>query len=113
MPEQLTKYPDVTIQVLQTGGAQCGEGAEQKILRACPPASFCKLPGGEICVYGLPDAAKMTQIKAADWTSLTNSLQLPSSGPFFGASTIGAVVVALLAGAAIGLLVSRRRKATN
>ncbi|AOX99590.1 hypothetical protein [Jeongeupia sp. USM3] len=67
MPEQLTKHPDVTLQVLRSAGAQCGEGAPQTILRQCPEKQFCKLPGGEICVYGLPEAVRMTQLTGADW----------------------------------------------
>ena len=59
MPEQLTKHPDVTLQVLRSAGAQCGNGAPQEILQACPAARFCKLPGGEICVYGLTDAPRI------------------------------------------------------
>jgi hypothetical protein len=27
MPEQLTKHPEVTLQVLQSGGARCASGA--------------------------------------------------------------------------------------
>ncbi len=30
MPEQISKYPEVTIQVLKGAGARCGERAEQK-----------------------------------------------------------------------------------
>jgi hypothetical protein len=62
MPEQITKYPDVTLQVLKGAGAQCGEGAAQKILTKCPAARFCALPTGEICVYGIDEIAQMTQI---------------------------------------------------
>ena len=62
MPEQLTKYPEVTIHVLRSAGAKCGEGSVQEILTKCPAESFCKLPRGEVCVYGLADVSKMTQI---------------------------------------------------
>jgi hypothetical protein len=55
MPEQLTKHPEVTIQVLRSAGVKCGEGSVQEILTKCPADSFCKLPGGEICVYGLSE----------------------------------------------------------
>ena len=48
MPEQITKYPDVTLQVLKGAGAVCGEGAPQKILKQCPAARFCALPTGEM-----------------------------------------------------------------
>ena len=35
MPEQITKYPDVTLQVLRESGAVCGQGAPQNILKTC------------------------------------------------------------------------------
>jgi hypothetical protein len=62
MPEQITKYPDVTLKVLKGAGAVCGEGAPQKILTRCPAERFCALPTGEICVYGINEIASMTQI---------------------------------------------------
>jgi hypothetical protein len=62
MPEQISKYPDVTLQVLREGGAVCGQGAPQKILKQCPRDRFCSLRTGEICVYGINDIPKMTQI---------------------------------------------------
>lgn len=74
MPEQLTKHPEVTLQVLRSAGAKCGEGAKQEILTQCPAARFCKLPGGELCVFGLSDASKMTQVSPAEWKALLQSL---------------------------------------
>jgi hypothetical protein len=62
MPEIITKYPDVTTQVLASAGARCGVGEPQKILTRCPRESFCAFPGGEVCVYGLGDVPKMTQV---------------------------------------------------
>jgi hypothetical protein len=62
MPEQISKYPDVTLEVLKGAGALCGEGAPQKILTQCPSERFCSLPTGEICVYGIKDIPQMTQI---------------------------------------------------
>src|SRR5512139_1716612 len=62
MPEQISKYPDVTIQILKGAGARCGEGLEQQILKKCPPERFCALPTGEICVYGIGDIPLMTQV---------------------------------------------------
>lgn len=70
MPEQLTKHPDVTLQVLRSGAAQCGEGLPQSILTQCPAERFCKLPGGEICVFGLPDVGRMTQVTLAEWQAV-------------------------------------------
>jgi hypothetical protein len=74
MPEQLTKHPDVTLQVLRSSGARCAEGAKQEILTQCPAQRFCKLPGGELCIFGLPEAQKMTQITSAEWRALVQSL---------------------------------------
>jgi hypothetical protein len=62
MPEQISKYPDVTLKVLKEAGARCGEGAKQKILTQCPRDQFCALPSGEICVYGIDQIPQMTQI---------------------------------------------------
>jgi hypothetical protein len=64
MPEQISKYPEVTLEVLKGAGARCGEGVQQKILKQCPAERFCSLPTGEICVYGVADIPTMTQIKA-------------------------------------------------
>ena len=63
MPEQISKYPDVTLKVLKEAGARCGEGAKQKILTQCPREQFCALQSGEICVYGIEQIPQMTQIK--------------------------------------------------
>ncbi len=62
MPEQISKYPGVTLKVLKGAGAVCGEGVPQKILKQCPSERFCSLPTGEICVYGIKDIPQMTQI---------------------------------------------------
>jgi len=117
MPEQLTKHPDVTLEVLRSAGAQCGAGAPQQILKSCPQARFCKLPGGEICVYGLGDAAQMTQIGAAEWQTV---LQAVTATPASAASAGGgaaslhpvpAMLSALglvLIGVAVGWVLKRR-----
>jgi hypothetical protein len=62
MPEQITKYPEVTFKVLEGGGARCGEGVQQKILTRCPQDQFCSLETGELCVYGISQIPQMTQI---------------------------------------------------
>jgi hypothetical protein len=62
MPEQISKYPDVTLQVLRESGAVCGQGAPQNILKQCPRERFCSLRTGEVCVYGINEIPKMTQI---------------------------------------------------
>ena len=66
MPEQITKYPEVTLQILKEAGARCGEGVEQKILKKCPPKLFCALPTGEICVYGIEEIPMMTQVSTRE-----------------------------------------------
>src|SRR3990167_5649569 len=86
MPEQLTKHPDVTLQVLRSAGAQCGTQAPQEILKTCPAERFCKLPGGEICVYGVADAPQMTQFTAADWQALAMATRAMPATPASAAS---------------------------
>lgn len=118
MPEQLTKHPDVTLQVLRSGGAQCGAGQPQEILKACPAERFCKLPGGEICVYGLGEMGRMTQISAAEWKSALAALPsgTPASGATPGAAAAEGVPMigaGFIAGAALALAVTgilRRRR---
>jgi hypothetical protein len=116
MPEQLTKHPEVTLQVLRSAGARCGEGAPQEILTRCPAERFCKLPGGEVCVYGLPQASQMTQISAADWTALGAQPppQPPVQAPATGADALLGGGIGLLVGAVIGIAGSRlwRRRPT-
>ncbi|OGB10812.1 MAG: hypothetical protein A3E79_10460 [Burkholderiales bacterium RIFCSPHIGHO2_12_FULL_61_11] len=112
MPEQLTRHPEVTLQVLRSAGAQCAEGAPQDILTSCPAERFCKLPGGEICVFGLSDASKMTQITTTEWRALL-PLALPESPPAPESVMNEALLsggLGLLAGVAIGLAFSYFRR---
>ena len=99
MPEQLTKHPEVTLQVLRSVGAQCADNSPQTILTRCPAERFCKLPGGELCIYGLPEAKQMTQVTPAEWRAVLQSLGKTSMAP---APEIGTDA---LAGAGIGLVV--------
>lgn len=112
MPEQLTKHPEVTLQVLRSSGAKCAQGETQDILTRCPAERFCKLPGGEICVFGLSDASRMTQITATEWRTLTpfTPAATPRSEAPFGAEVLLSGGIGLLAGAAIGFAVSRLRR---
>ncbi|SOZ08747.1 hypothetical protein [Cupriavidus taiwanensis] len=113
MPEQLTKHPDVTLQVLRSAGARCGEGETQAILRSCPPARFCKLPGGEVCVYGLDGARAMTQFTAADWQSLAplgrGGAEHAAAGPWNGMA-VGIFVAGVAAGALAAAVLARWRR---
>jgi hypothetical protein len=82
MPEQISKYPDVTLQILRESGAVCGQGAPQKILKQCPRDRFCSLQTGEICIFGLNDISKMTQITSQDLAqSCVRKLKRPPSYP--------------------------------
>lgn len=112
MPEQLTKHPGVTLEVLKSAGAKCGEGATQAILKSCPAERFCALPGGEICVYGLPDAARMTQIAPGELAAAAGVAPLPPAQPPPAAAQMPWpwLGVALLAGAALGAWLSRARR---
>ena len=107
MPEQLTKHPDVTLDVLRSAGLVCGErAAPQTILTKCPVDRFCKAPGGELCVYGLRDAASMAQITKADWEGMATIVPLFSAASEAAPATHdGPALQAAFAGAGSGLLV--------
>ena len=104
MPEQISKYPDVTLKVLKGAGARCGEGAKQQILTKCPREQFCTLPTGEICVYGIDQIPQMTQIKTDELARVVcppGEQASMASLPFSGAdmALMGMVfVVGLLVG---------------
>ncbi len=62
MPELLTKHPDIVKKVLQgTPGVVCGRGP-RRILEQCPLEWFCRLPTGELCIYGPDNWPEMTQM---------------------------------------------------
>jgi hypothetical protein len=110
MPEQLTKYPDVTLQVLRSAGAVCGGGAPQQILKQCPAERFCSLPGGELCIYGTGELAQMTQLTPQELAAVVcpgmpqgATLDLPAPGAL-------SLAVGFLAGLALGRLVRGRRR---
>ncbi|BAU47831.1 hypothetical protein SVA_1256 [Sulfurifustis variabilis] len=104
MPEQITKYPDTTLQVLKGAGARCGEGADQNILKQCPAERFCALPTGEMCIYGVAEIPQMTQVTTAEVAQVVcppNTL-LPGGEPV-------AAGIALAAGLVAGVSWRRRR----
>ena len=109
MPEQLTKHPEVTLQVLRSGGATCGASVPQAILTQCPAERFCKLPGGELCVYGFADAARMTQPGAADWQALAQAV-MPPPAPAAAGPALFYGVPGLLVGLALGAVLARLRR---
>ena len=104
MPEQLTKHPEVTLQVLRSAGATCSEGAKQEILVKCPASRFCKLPGGEICVYGVGEASQMTQISASDWRAMQVGLKMDM--PALQTVPFGTFLIAIALSIAAGMLLS-------
>jgi len=112
MPEQLSKYPEVTLQVLQGAGARCGPDVERKILGKCPAERFCAFDSGEICVYGLDQISQMTQLSVAELAGLVCS---PSSGSSTGAGALdwpeaGTLGVAFLLGLGLATLYNRFRR---
>lgn len=115
MPEQLTKHPEATLQLLRDAGARCGEVAQT--LTACPAERLCKLPGGEICVYGVGEAARMTQFEPADWQTLAGlapSVRVEAPGasaplaPVSPPAALASAVGLVLIGVAIGWMLKRR-----
>jgi hypothetical protein len=108
MPEQLTKHPDVTLQVLRSTGAKCGDGAPQEILTQCPAERFCKLPGGELCVFGLAESPRMTQLTSEDWQALAAAHMRKPEPMAFG-EALAAGGIGLIVGALLALMLSRRR----
>ncbi|HTI18937.1 MAG TPA: hypothetical protein VL598_14850 [Trinickia sp.] len=106
MPEQITKYPDVTLKVLQGAGAACGEGAPQKILTQCPAERFCALPTGEICVYGINEIPRMTQITVREIAAVVAPAkgEPNASPPLLATGWVDGAILAigLLAGFTLG-----------
>jgi hypothetical protein len=105
MPEQISKYPEVTLKVLKGSGAVCGEGANQRILTKCPADHFCSLRAGEICVYGIEEIPQMTQITPQEIAAIVcpdykESSIFPAS---FSDSEVIQVVLLFLLGVVIGL----------
>ena len=111
MPEQISKYPDVTLTVLKGAGAICGEGAPQNILTHCPGERFCSLATGEICVYGIADIPQMTQITMQELAQVV----CPSAhqGAVDSAAVWGIEAILLGTGFLVGLAVGRMRKRLN
>ena len=107
MPEQITKHPDVTIQVLKSAGAKCGPGVDKQILKKCPADRFCALPGGEMCIYGTDQIAQMTQITPRE---LCPPAKMGAGLPGVGWGDAGALGVTFALGLALGAVTLRRRK---
>jgi hypothetical protein len=113
MPEQITKHPDVTLEVLKSAGAKCGEGAPQQILKKCPADRFCALPGGEMCVYGIDQIPKMTQISTKELAGVVCP-PAKAAGLFNGVgwTDAGALGATFALGIALGAVVLRPRRSS-
>lgn len=110
MPEQITKYPDVTLKVLKGAGAVCGEGVTPKILKQCPPARFCSLPSGEMCIYGIAEIPSMTQINVREIAAVVDPKAPPDAMALWAPWWAGAGGVILGVGFFAGFLLGRYRK---
>jgi hypothetical protein len=109
MPEQISKYPDVTLKVLKGAGAVCDQGAPQKILTQCPANRFCALPTGEICVYGIKEIPQMTQITPKELAQVV--CPRAQLGHLLSGAISGADGVMLAAVFLAGLALGRARRA--
>jgi len=111
MPEQISKYPDVTLEVLKSAGAVCGEGAPQKILTQCPAKRFCSLPTGEICVYGINEIPQMTQITLQELAQVVYPKAQPRLGDSAAVWVAGGIILGavFLAGLMLGKLWRKSR----
>jgi hypothetical protein len=112
MPEQISKYPDVTLQVLRESGAACGQGAPQNILKQCPRDRFCSLRTGEICVFGINEIPKMTQISSQELASVVCPQARKAALFSAGVSALEAALIAavFLSGLGVGKLWRRPKK---
>lgn len=115
MPEQISKYPEVTLKVLKGTGAICGEGAEQKILAKCPQERFCSLKTGEICVYGISEIPQMTQVTTEEIASVVcpNHKQSSLFPSTFSVSEVIPIGVFFSIGLFIGLFWRKTNKSLN
>ena len=111
MPEQISKYPDVTLQVLKESGAVCGQGAPQNILKQCPRERFCSLRTGEICVYGIEEIPKMTQVTAQELAKVVCPQTQKAAVFSVGISALEAILIftVFISGVGLGKLWPGRR----
>ena len=106
MPEIISKYPDIVLQILKEAGIECGTGAKQQILVNCPAERFCSLPTGELCVYGLNDISKMTQISGAELANAASGARFP----VLTIEVIFLILIAIIIGIVIGILIKFKLK---
>ena len=109
MPEIITKYPEIVVKILQDAGAECGKGAEQKILTSCPPERFCSLPTGEICVYDLNEIPQMTQISTGEIVQVISNVSLPISS----SEVFILAIITFVIGIVFGILLDKKKLLLN
>lgn len=109
MPEIISKYPEITIRVLEDGGARCGAGEEPQILKTCPRERFCSLPTGEICVYGLNEIPRMTQITQEEIARVVTDRLPEPRAAFLNWEIFLFVLVAFILGLILGQRFLRRK----
>jgi hypothetical protein len=92
------------LQVLRESGAVCGQGAAQKILKQCPRDRFCSLRTGEICVFGINDIPKMTQITSQELAQVVCPQAQKATVSSAGISGLEAALIfaVFLSGLAVG-----------
>lgn len=106
MPEVISKYPEITFNVLKEAGAHCGPEVQPRILTKCPSERFCSLPTGEICVYGLDEIGKTTQISQQEIMAVMAAKLPLVKQPFsFGWLEI---FLALFVGLVFGIIISKK-----
>lgn len=111
MPEIISKYPDIVLQVLSRAGIDCGTGAAQKILTSCPAEKFCSLPSGEICVYGLNEIPQMTQVSNAEIAQIVSIA--PKETSILTTEVVILIILALVLGIILGILLNQKIKKKN
>lgn len=108
MPELITKYPDIVLQILHESGIECGTGSMQRILTSCPAENFCSLPTGELCVYGLDEISQMTQISSSEIARIASTA--PVQEPILTVQALFLILLALIIGTIVGILLYRKIK---
>jgi hypothetical protein len=104
MPEVVTKYPEVVLQIIKDAGGKCGVGATQKILKKCPAANFCDMPTGEMCVYSLKDIHAMTQISPTEMAEMSKTVT-----PMYSEANFMLLALFFAIGLAVGMWINKKK----
>ena len=103
MPEIITKYPEIALEVLKSAGAKCGTGEKKQILTKCPDKNFCALPQGEICVYGIKDIKLMTQINPTEFADVISDVPT-----IYGSVNVMLLIASCLLGLFLGTIFGKK-----